>query len=94
MTDAEIEAVKQGADAPVWGPSDRLLLQTVDQVCNGGRIDEVTWAELAATRDRRWIMDAIHATGYFTSVAWGLVAMGVEVEPDFAAFSQNRAKAG
>ena len=42
--------------------------------------------------DRRFAMDLIHATGYFTMVAWGLVAMGVEVEPDFADFSKNRAK--
>jgi len=44
--------------------------------------------------DLRTVMDLVHAVGYFTMVAWGLVAMGVEVEPDFAQFSQNRAKAG
>jgi hypothetical protein len=37
-------------------------------------------------------VDLIHAAGYFSMVAWGLVAMEVEVEADFAEFSKNRAK--
>ena len=92
VTDEEIEAVKLGPDAAVWSAADRLLLKTVDQVGQGGRIDDTTWAELTATKNCQQIMDLIHAVGYFTSVAWGLVAMGVEVEPDFAEFSRNRAK--
>ena len=92
ITDAEIEGVREGPGSAALAPQDRLLVRTVDQVCDGGRIDDSTWAELCAIMDRRQIMDVIQATGYFTSVAWGLVAMGVEVEADFAQFSQNRAK--
>ncbi len=92
VTDAEIEAVRTGPEAAVWQPGDRVLLRVVDQVGDGGRIDDATWAELAARFDRRFAMDLIHAAGYFTMVAWGLIAMGVEVEPDFAEFSRNRAK--
>lgn len=93
ITEAEIEGVRDGPGSPALNQRDALLIRTVDQVCDGGRIDDVTWAELSADMDVRQIMDIVHAIGYFTSVAWGLVAMGVEVEPDFAEFSQNRAKA-
>lgn len=92
ITDAEIEAVKTGPDAPIWQEDDRILLRTIDQIGDGGRLDDATWSALMARFDRRFAMDLIHATGYFTMVAWGLVAMGVEVEPDFADFSKNRAK--
>ncbi len=92
MTAEEIEAVKVGWQSPVWLEDDQLLLKTVDQVCNGGLIDDATWAQLVASKSRQQIMDLIHAVGYFTSVAWVLVAMGVQVEGDFAEFSTNRSK--
>lgn len=92
VSEAEIEAVRAGPGSPVWNADDRLLLATVDQVCDGGRIDDATWAKLQAAKSIPQIMDIVQAIGYFTSVAWSLVAMGVQVEPDFAEFSQNRAK--
>lgn len=91
ITDAEVEAVKAGPADPLWSADDRALLVAVDAVNAGGRIENV-WDDLARRFDTRFIMDLIHATGYFTMVAWGLIAMGVEVEPDFAEFSANRAK--
>lgn len=92
VSEAEIEAVKVGPDAAIWPIEDRLLLAAVDATNAGGAIDDALWSELAATFDKRFIMDLIHAAGYFTMVAWTLVALQVEVEPDFADFSQNRAK--
>lgn len=93
VTDAEIEAVKAGPQAAIWSEDDRLLLEAVDAIGSGGRFADALWSRLAARFDRRFIMDVIHATGYFTSIGWGLIAMGVELEPDFAEFSQNRGKA-
>lgn len=88
----EVEAVRIGPEAHLWSPGDRVLLAAVDAVGNGGRIDDAAWGALVAHFDKRVVMDLIHATGYFTMVAWGLIAMGVEVEPDFADFSKNRSK--
>ncbi len=92
ISEAEIAAVQTGPGNPIWSREDRALLAAVDSVNAGGRFSDADWAELETLFDRRFIMDLIHAAGYFTMVAWGLVAMGVEVEPDFAAFSQDRAK--
>ena len=92
ITDEEIEAVRSGPQAPVWSREDAALLRAVDTVNAGGRFGDEDWTELANLFGCHFIMDLIHAAGYFTMVAWGLVAMGVEVEPDFAEFSKNRAK--
>ena len=92
ISDAEIEAVKVGPGAANWTIEDRLLLEVVDATNGGGRIEDAIWQELSATFDKRHIMDLIQAAGYFTSVAWTLIALDVEVEPDFAEFSRNRAK--
>lgn len=92
ISDAEIDAIKAGPADPVWQSEDRLLLALVDATNAGGKIDDTLWHELTATFDKRQIMDLIHAAGYFTSVAWTLIALDVQLEPDFAEFSTNRAK--
>jgi 4-carboxymuconolactone decarboxylase len=94
ITDAELEAVKTGPKSPTWDDGDRALLKAVDTANAGGRFSDADWNELSSRFDKRFIMDLIHAAGYFTMVAWGLIAMGVEVEPDFQEFSTNRAKTG
>lgn len=88
----EVEAVRIGEEGSIWSREDRAFLSAIDSINAGGRFDDAAWAELEALFDRRFIMDLIHAAGYFTMVAWGLIAMGVEIEPDFEEFSQNRAK--
>lgn len=92
MTAAEVERIKAGPDAEGWSAQDSDLLRLIDEVGNGGRVSEETWAAISQHMDREQIMDTIHAIGYFTMVAWGLITMGVQVEPDFADFSRNRAK--
>ncbi|MFM6831497.1 MAG: carboxymuconolactone decarboxylase family protein [Novosphingobium sp.] len=92
ISDAEIEAVKACPADGAWPIEDRLLLELVDATNAGGKIDDALWRQLSATFDKRQIMDLIHAAGYFTSVAWTLIALDVQLEPDFAEFSQNRAK--
>lgn len=69
-------------------------MRAVDTVNADGRFSDTDWTELTLLFDLRCIMDLLHAAGYFTMVAWGLIAMGVEIEPDFQDFSKNRAKAG
>ncbi len=92
ISEAEVAAVQTGPNDPIWSREDRALLSAVDSVNAGGRFEDGDWSELEGLFDRRFIMDLIHAAGYFTMVAWGLIAMGVEVEADFADFSKNRAK--
>lgn len=93
VSEAEIAAVRVGASDPIWNAADRLLFTAIDEIGDGGKLRDETWKQLTEAMDTRTVMDLVHAVGYFTMVAWGLVAMGVEVEPDFEAFSRNRAKA-
>ena len=92
ISEEEIEAIKGDPSNPIWSEEDRALLVAIDGTCAGGQFDDETWADLTRVFNRQQLMDVIHATGYFTMVAWGLVAMGVQLEPDFASFSRNRAK--
>lgn len=93
ISEAEIEAVKKGPTDPVWSADDAALLEAVDATGNGGKMGDNIWSSLTDRFGKRFVVDLVHATGYFTMVAWGLIAAEVELEQDFAAFSSNRAKA-
>ncbi|PLK24320.1 carboxymuconolactone decarboxylase family protein [Novosphingobium sp. TH158] len=93
MTPAEVEALASPLEAGQWCPSERAMLRVIDQLLDGGRISDDAWAEASTHFDKRQMLDLVQATGYFTTVAWTLLAAGVEIEPDFAEFSRNRAKA-
>jgi 4-carboxymuconolactone decarboxylase len=87
MTDAEFDALRAGGIQPVWSQAEQALLNGIDQLCETGRIDDQTWAVLAATMDRRKLMDFVYSVGFFTMNAWAFGAMGVQLEPGFEAFS-------
>lgn len=93
MSAAEVEALTRPLGEGQWIPAERAMLAVIDQLLDGGRIDDAAWAEAGTHFDQRQMLDLIQATGYFTTVAWTLIAAGVELEPDFADFSKNRAKA-
>lgn len=92
ISEDEIAAVRQGAEHAIWKPDDKALLAAVDLICAGGRIEEPVWTALVSRFGKRFVLDLVHGTGYFAMIALGLIATELELEPDFAAFSKNRAK--
>lgn len=89
VTDEELEALKIGADAAVWSVSEKAFLQAVDQLCEGGRIDDTVWSTLLETMGRQQLMDMLYSVGFFAMNAWAFTAMGIELEPDFEQFSTS-----
>jgi 4-carboxymuconolactone decarboxylase len=93
MTAGEVAALAAPLDMGPWDPVDYAMLAVVDQLLASGKIDDRAWAELISHVDVRQALDLIQATGYFTTVAWTLIAAGVEIEPDFAEFVESPSKA-
>lgn len=81
MSEAEVAALKETPLQGPWTPTERTMLLAIDQLNVGGRIDDQTWSELAHLLDRKQILDLIQAAGYFTMIAWTIVAAGVQLEP-------------
>ena len=88
MTDAEFSALQSADPKPVWTEDEQALISAVDQLCSTGHIDDEVWATLAASHDETTLMDILYAIGLFTMNAWAFNAMGIEVEPDVAAYSK------
>lgn len=83
IADAEIAAIKTGADAPGWNPLDAAILRACDELVQGHRIDDATWDALAALEDRGR-MDLVYTVGQYTQVSMLLNACGVQLDPGLA----------
>jgi 4-carboxymuconolactone decarboxylase len=83
LTDAEIDAVKQGADAALWSPADACVLRVADQLMATSRIDDALWAEVTRHLDQQMAMDLVFTVGHYVLTAWATAAFGIEVEPGF-----------
>jgi alkylhydroperoxidase family enzyme len=82
MTPAEIEAIKTGADAPIWSAeADRVVLRATDQLKDTTTVDDETWSTLCAHFDQKQIMDLIFTIGNYAAFAMVLGALRVDLEP-------------
>jgi 4-carboxymuconolactone decarboxylase len=88
LTDAEFAALQLSDPASLWPEEEQALICMVDQLCDAGQIEDKTWETLATHHDERTLIDMLYAIGLFTTNAWAFNAMGIELEPDVAAYSK------
>jgi alkylhydroperoxidase family enzyme len=77
LTDAEIERVADGPDAPGWTPSESALLRAADELHDEQSLTDDTYAALAAGYDERQLIDVVFTVGQYTLVSMALNAFGV-----------------
>jgi len=80
LTAVEIEAIKQGADAPGWSPLDAAILRGCDELVHDHFISEQSWAALAPLGDKGR-MDLVFTVGQYTQVSMMLNSFGVQLDP-------------
>lgn len=82
ITDAEIERVKAGPDAPGWSDADAVLLRCADQLHDTSRLDDGLWAALASRYDEAQLIEILMVVGHYHMVSYVLNAIGVAGEAD------------
>lgn len=80
LTDAEIVAIKAGADAPGWSAADRALIRATDELHADQFITESTWQALLAHFEPRQCMDMVFTVGQYTQVSMLLNSFGVQLD--------------
>ena len=80
LTDAEIAAIKTGADAPNWSAADQALIRATDELHAGQFITDPTWAALLAHFQPRQCMDVVFTAGQYTQVSMLLNSFGVQLD--------------
>jgi alkylhydroperoxidase family enzyme len=82
ITLEEIEAIADGAQADRWTPLERDLLTATDQLIDHYRIDDETWARLAAQLDERQLIEVTFVVGTYTCLAMVFNSLGLELDPE------------
>lgn len=87
LTEAQIERIRLGAEAPGWSPRQALLLRAVDELHDHDRIGDDLWAQLAREYGEQELIEICLLTGHYIMLAMTLNSLGVQVEalPDPAA---------
>jgi 4-carboxymuconolactone decarboxylase len=80
LTDAEIEAIKQGSAAPGWSEADREILKAVEELHADRFITDATWAALAARWRQEQVMDLVYTVGQYTQVCMILNSFGIQLD--------------
>jgi alkylhydroperoxidase family enzyme len=80
LSDAEIERLQQGPDAPGWEPQDAALVRAVDELHANARIEDATWAQLAAAFSTQELMDIVFAVGCYDVLAMVFKTFGTQLE--------------
>ena len=81
LSEAELERVQLGPDAPGWDPLDADLLRAVDELHVDARIQDATWARLSAHFSTAQLMDIVFAVGCYDILAMVFKTFGVQLEP-------------
>jgi alkylhydroperoxidase family enzyme len=79
LTDAEIEAIKRGADAG-WSPADAVLIKASDELHADQFVTDATWAELRKHYSEKQCMDVVFTVGQYTQVSMILNTFGVQLD--------------
>lgn len=80
VTADEAEALKRGADDPVWSAADAALIRMADELHADQFVTDATWAELTRHFDERAIFIAILAAGQYTTVSMFLNSAGTQLD--------------
>ncbi|HEY0913334.1 MAG TPA: carboxymuconolactone decarboxylase family protein [Solimonas sp.] len=81
LTEAEIERLQSGPDAPGWDPVDAELLRAVDELHADACIAQPTWERLSAHFSQEQMIDLIYAVGCYEIAAMLFKSLGVQYEP-------------
>ena len=87
LTDAEIAGVLD--DEYQWNEADAALLKAVDELHANYRIDDATWAALAARYDVETLMDFVFTAGQYHLMAMAINSFGIDLESGFAGFGSE-----
>jgi AhpD family alkylhydroperoxidase len=85
LSDLEIAWIAWGPTAPVWDECEASLLLAVDELARDGVIADPTWAALTKHLETRQILDVIVTAGAYTTIAWMMQSVGIDLDEDLLA---------
>lgn len=81
IVDEEIDAIA-GVGSHEWTDLERDLLTATDELLDGYRIGDATWARLAGQLDERQLLEVVFVVGTYTCLAMAFESLGIQLDPD------------
>jgi len=94
LTDPEIDALAEGADAAAWTPGDAAVVRAVDELCRARNIADPTWRALAARFSRQQLMDLVFTVATYDMHCTAFNTLGLELEPGMTGFPAGHRREG
>jgi len=83
ITPDEVDAIARGADTDAtWTPLEADLLAATNELIDGYRVDDATWARLAEQLDERQLVEVVFVVGTYTCLAMAFNSFGLELDPE------------
>jgi alkylhydroperoxidase family enzyme len=82
ITADDIDAIARGDDTGRWSPLEAALLGATDQLLDGYRVDDATWAVLAEHLDARQLVELVFVVGAYTCLAMAFKSFGLPLDDD------------
>lgn len=80
VTSADVERVREGADADGWSPREQALLRAVDRLHQDQDLDDAGWAELREHLDEPTAIEFCLLAGHYEMLA--TVIHTLRIQPD------------
>jgi 4-carboxymuconolactone decarboxylase len=88
LSDAEIERVQAGADAPGWAAVDADLLRAVDELHADACITDATWARLTQQFTLEQCIDIVYTVGCYGIAAMLFKTLGAQLDAGMEPLSE------
>ncbi|HMP57098.1 MAG TPA: carboxymuconolactone decarboxylase family protein [Novosphingobium sp.] len=90
LSDADIEAVKDGPRSPHWDPFERDLMRLVDEMRDSYDISDEIWQAMSERFDPRQMMDLIFTIGNY--IMFSSILNGMRARPEAGAEGEDLAR--
>ncbi len=80
FTEVEFRAIAVGSEDPLWNRGESALLAMAEQLYTQQFIPDDVWNTLVDRYDVRQILDAVFTACNYTTLAWALNVMGVQLD--------------
>lgn len=82
FTEAEIERITIGAEAPEWDDHERAILQAAEELHSGAMISDPTWGQLSKRLSDHQLVELVILIGQFAATAYFQNALRLRLEPN------------
>lgn len=82
VTTEEVDTIAGRGDAGEWSPLEAAALAATDELLDGYRVTDATWAVLAAHLDERQLVELVFVVGTYSCLAMVFNSLGIELDAD------------